>query len=156
MHPRLREMAGAAGYTESDGTLLILSCGAEDTASVLSSVHEPVDTIVSVLTLCTVPSPHQTLRALVLDILAPSGSLLFLEHVRRDRADAAWWQKVLTPAWKRVFDGCCLDRPTDVWVKELVDDNEATPWSEGKIWDPTDWNDSDSLFWLQFGWFVKK
>jgi hypothetical protein len=155
MHPRLREMAAAAGYTESDGTLLILSCGAEDTASILSSVDAPVDTIVSVLTLCTVPAPQETLRALVLEVLTSGGEFLFLEHVRGDRADAVWWQRVLMPFWTRVFDGCCLDRPTDVWAKELVDDNGASAWSEGKIWDPTDW-DKETLFCLQFGRFVKK
>ncbi|KAF7362363.1 Methyltransferase-like protein 7B [Mycena venus] len=158
MHSRIREMATAAGFTESDGTLLILSCGAEDTASALSAVQAPVDTIVSVLTLCTVPSPQKTLRALVLDVLAPGGALLFHEHIRRDRADAAWWQEILTPMWKRVFDGCCLDRPTDVWVKELTDDSGATVWSEGVIWDPNEGKDidQDDLFWLQVGRFVKK
>ncbi|KAJ6497521.1 hypothetical protein C8R45DRAFT_865355 [Mycena sanguinolenta] len=156
MHPRIREMAAAAGFNESDGTLLILSCGAEDTSSILSSVNTPVDTIVSVLTLCTVPFPHQTIRALVFDILAPSGTLLFLEHVRRDSADAAWWQTALTPVWKRVFDGCCLDRPTDIWVKDLKDDEGATPWSEENIWDPKDRNDQDTLFWVEVGQFVKK
>ncbi|KAJ6497517.1 hypothetical protein C8R45DRAFT_1211395 [Mycena sanguinolenta] len=155
MHPRIREMAAAAGFNESDGTLLILSCGAEDTTSILSSVNfTPVDTIVSVLTLCTVSFPPQTIRALVFDILAPGGTLLFLEHVRRDSADAAWWQTVLTPVWKRVFDGCCLDRPTDVWVKDLKDDDGATPWSEENIWDPKD--RKDTLFWIELGQFVKK
>ncbi|KAF8150465.1 hypothetical protein K438DRAFT_1943598 [Mycena galopus ATCC 62051] len=156
MHPRIREMASAAGYTEADGTLLILSCGAEDTASVLSSVHTPVDTIVSVLTLCTVPFPHQTIRALVLDILAPGGAFVFIEHVRRDRADAVWWQTALTPLWKRVFDGCCLNRPTDIWLKELTDDEGATPWTEQTIWDSADRNDEESLFWVEVGYFVKK
>ncbi|KAJ7885172.1 hypothetical protein B0H14DRAFT_3105859 [Mycena olivaceomarginata] len=127
MHSRIRQMASAAGYTESDGTLLILSCGAEDTASILSSVHTPVDTIVSVLTLCTVPFPQQTIRTLVLDILTPNGVLLFIEHVRRDRVDAAW---------------------------QLIDDDGVTPWTKQKIWNPI--NSKESLFWLQVGHFVKK
>ncbi|KAJ7270105.1 hypothetical protein B0H12DRAFT_1044749 [Mycena haematopus] len=155
MHPRIREMASAAGFNESDGTLLILSCGAEDTASILSSAHTPVDTIVSVLTLCTIPFAHQTIHTLVFDVLAPGGTLLFLEHVRRDCADAAWWQTALTPLWKRVFDGCCLDRPTDIWLKELKDDDGVTPWSEGKTWDSTQRAD-DTLFWITMGHFVKK
>ncbi|KAJ6593350.1 S-adenosyl-L-methionine-dependent methyltransferase [Mycena capillaripes] len=156
MHPRLRQTAAAAGYTEADGTLLVLSCGAEDTASILSSIDGPVDTIVSVLTLCTVPAPQQTIRALVLDVLAPGGTLLFFEHVRRDRVDAAWWQTTLTLAWKWVFDGCRLDRPTDVWVKELVDDSGAGTWNEGSTWAPMDSNDEENLFWIQLGRFVKR
>ncbi|KAF7350986.1 Methyltransferase-like protein 7B [Mycena sanguinolenta] len=156
MHPRIREMAAAVGFNEPDGTLLILSCGAEDTASILSSVHAPVDTIVSVLTLCTVPFPHQTIRGLVFDILAPGGTLLFFEHVRNDHADAAWWQTALTPMWKRVFDGCCLDRPTDIWLKDLKGGDGTTPWSEANIWDPRDRNDQKTLFWVEVGQFVKK
>ncbi|KAJ7655688.1 hypothetical protein DFH06DRAFT_481955 [Mycena polygramma] len=155
MHARLREKAIAVGYTESDGSLLILSCGAEDTASILSAVHGPVNTIVSALTLCTVPAPQQTIRALMLDVLAPGGTLLLSEHVRRPRADVAWWQSVMTPMWKIVFDGCCLDRPTDIWVKELVDDSGAGVWSEGETWDPESGNDGESLFCFQLGRFVK-
>ncbi|KAJ7032767.1 hypothetical protein C8F04DRAFT_1040144 [Mycena alexandri] len=157
MHPRIREMAAAAGYTEADGTLLVLSCGAEDAASILSSVHTPVDTIVSVLTLCTVPAPQLTIRTLLLDVLAPGGSLLFLEHVRSHRADVAWWQKVFTPMWKRVFDGCCLDRPTDIWAEELVDESGASVWKEWKIWDlAADDKDEETTFWRRLGRFVKK
>ncbi|KAJ7032763.1 hypothetical protein C8F04DRAFT_1235161 [Mycena alexandri] len=145
MHARIREMAAAAGYTEADGTLLVLSCGAEDAASILSSVHTPVDTIVSVLTLCTVPAPQLTIRTLLLD------------HVRSHRADVAWWQKVFTPMWKRVFDGCCLDRPTDIWAKELVDESGASVWKEWKIWDlAADDKDEETTFWRRLGRFVKK
>ncbi|KAJ7188819.1 S-adenosyl-L-methionine-dependent methyltransferase [Mycena filopes] len=157
MHPRIRAMAAGAGYTEADGSLLILSCGAEDTASILSSLQQtPVDTIVSVLTLCTVPAPQSTLSTLILDVLAPGGTLLFYEHVRNHRADVAWWQWVFTPMWTRVFDGCCLDRPTDVWAAELVDATSGvSAWREFKIWDPADKDDED-MFWLRLGRFVKK
>ncbi|KAJ7736925.1 hypothetical protein B0H16DRAFT_111940 [Mycena metata] len=155
MHPRIRAMAAAAGYTEADGTLLVLSCGAEDATSILSSVHEPVDTIVSVLTLCTIPTPQSTIRTLLLDVLAPSGSLLFLEHVRSHRADVVFWQKIITPMWKRIFDGCCLDRPTDIWVKELVDESGASVWKEGKIWDLADDKDEETTFWRRLGRFLK-
>ncbi|KAJ7496778.1 S-adenosyl-L-methionine-dependent methyltransferase [Mycena latifolia] len=155
MHARIRERAAAAGYNAADGTLEILSCGAEDTASILSSVHTPVDTIISILTLCTVPAPQETLHGLLLDVLAPGGALLFLEHVRSRRADVAWWQKFLSPVWCRVFDGCRLDRPTDLWIKELVDEHGESLWAEGKVWDPADEND-ESWFWRRLGRFIKK
>ncbi|KAJ7189564.1 S-adenosyl-L-methionine-dependent methyltransferase [Mycena pura] len=157
MHARIRAAANAAGFTEANGTLLILSCGAEDTTSILSSLEAPVETIVSVLTLCTVPAPEGTLRSLVLDVLAPGGALLFLEHMRNHRADIAWWEKMWAPVWRMVFDGCHLDRPTDIWVKGLVDDSGVSIWEEGEMWDPTDWeNVEESWFWRQLGRFIKK
>ncbi|KAJ7125240.1 hypothetical protein C8R44DRAFT_669414 [Mycena epipterygia] len=157
MHDRIREMAATVGYTAADGTLQILFCGAEDTAAILSSVGTPVDTVVSVLALCSVPKPHAALRALVRDVMAPGGTLLFLEHVRSRRADVAWWQALCTPVWRKVFDGCCLDRPTDLWIRGLVDEKDGeSVWTQGEVWQSSDENDEDNWFWRQFGRFVKK
>ncbi|KAJ7689767.1 S-adenosyl-L-methionine-dependent methyltransferase [Mycena rosella] len=156
MHARIRERAAAAGYTAADGTLEILSCGAEDTAAILRAVQVPVDTIVSVLTLCSVPAPQATLRALVWDALAPGGTLLFLEHVRSRQADVAWWQALCTPVWSLCLDGCCLDRPTDIWIEGLGDESGESAWAEREIWDPEGWNDRDDWFRRRLGWFVKR
>ncbi|KAK7028310.1 S-adenosyl-L-methionine-dependent methyltransferase [Favolaschia claudopus] len=155
MHTHIREKAQAAGFSEANGTLLILSCGAEDIPSIMSSVHSKADTIVSVLSLCTVPNPQNTLLSLVQDVLAPGGEFLFLEHVLSHRADVAWWQKFWTPIWVYVFDGCRLNRPTHLWVKELVDESGESTWSEGRYWDYPCWPE-EHLFWRQFGRFVKK
>jgi hypothetical protein len=79
MHRHIRASANGAGFTEEDGTLVILSCGAEDVSSILEALgatEPPVDTIVSVLTLCSVPSPERTIRNLVRDILRPGGQFL--------------------------------------------------------------------------------
>ncbi|KAJ7119598.1 S-adenosyl-L-methionine-dependent methyltransferase [Mycena epipterygia] len=156
MQPDIRAKAQAAGFSEADGSLLILSCGAEDIVSIMSAVHVPVDTIISVLTLCTVPAPQQTLRALVEQALVPGGEFLFHEHVLNPRADVAWWQKFWTPVWTHVFDGCNLNRPTTLWIEKLVDDNGESFWAEGSIWDPSDQSDEENLFWRQLGRFVKK
>ncbi|KAJ6491568.1 S-adenosyl-L-methionine-dependent methyltransferase [Mycena vulgaris] len=155
MHAQLRVKAHAAGFSEADGSLLVLTCGAEDPVSILSSTGGKVDTIISALTLCTVPAPQATLRALVQDVLAPGGTLLFYEHVLSPRADVAWWQRFWTPVWRRVFDGCCLDRPTHLWIKELADENGDSLWAEGSVWNPSEW-DEEHLFWRQLGRFVKK
>ncbi|KAJ7117910.1 hypothetical protein C8R43DRAFT_1036872 [Mycena crocata] len=155
MHSYIRQMAEAAGYLEANDSFLILTCGAEDTESIMSSLHAKVDTIISVLTLCTVPGPQHALRALVQDILVPGGELLFYEHVLSHRSDVAWWQKFWTPVWGKVFDGCCLNRPTHLWIKGLLDDNNQSIWSEGNIWNPSD-SDEEHLFWRQLGRFVKK
>ncbi|KAJ7262666.1 hypothetical protein B0H12DRAFT_1104019 [Mycena haematopus] len=156
MHTHIREKAQAAGFTEADGSLLILSCGAEATSSIMSSVeHTKVDTIISILTLCTVPAPKNTLLSLVQDVLISGGEFLFYEHVLSHRADVAWWQKFWAPVWVFVFDGCCLNRPTHLWVKELVDENGDSFWAEGKYWSVADWPE-EHLFWRQIGRFVKK
>ncbi|KAF8147758.1 hypothetical protein K438DRAFT_1688921 [Mycena galopus ATCC 62051] len=156
MHGHIREKAQAAGFSEADGSLLILTCGAEATASIMSSVsNTKVDTIVSVLTLCTVPAPKNTLLSLVQDVLVSGGEFLFYEHVLSHREDVAWWQNFWAPFWVFVFDGCCLNRPTHLWIKELVDDNGESVWAEGKFWGVDGWPE-EQLFWRQIGRFVKK
>ncbi|KAJ7485169.1 hypothetical protein B0H11DRAFT_2279424 [Mycena galericulata] len=156
MHGHLRTRVEAAGFSEADGSFVVLSCGAEDTVTILSCALAKVDTIVSVHTLCTVPSPKTTLHSLVEDVLAPGGELLFYEHVLNPREDVAWWQKFWAPIWRHIFDGCCLDRPTDLWIEEMVDDNGQSLWSEGSIWKASDLVDEETLFWRVLGRFVKK
>lgn len=68
------------------------------------------DTIVCVLVLCTVADPAATLGELR-RLLAPGGSVLFLEHVI-GRGAAARFQRAASPAWARVAGGCRLDRDT--------------------------------------------
>ncbi|KAI0357105.1 hypothetical protein OH77DRAFT_1588519 [Trametes cingulata] len=93
----------------------------------LGSQHT-VDTLVSVLTICSIPEPERTVNALVNDVLKPGGTLLFYEHVLSDRPDVAWWQRFWTPLWSRVFDGCRLDRPTHLWIEKM------DVWAEKRIW----------------------
>jgi len=121
MHEEIRRNANVAGFSEDSGTLLILPYGAEEVALITSALQGPhtVDTMVSVLTLCTVPTPEKTIPALIDQILKPGGVLLYYEHVRNPLEDAAWWQRFWTPIWKVAFDGCCLDRPTDVILERL-------------------------------------
>ncbi|KAF7289359.1 hypothetical protein MIND_01398200 [Mycena indigotica] len=156
MHARLRDRARLAGFDEETGTLAILSCGAEDTKTILSSLEEPVTTIVSVLTLCSVPDPQETIRKLVANVLAPGGTLIMHEHVRSYRRDVAFWQGWLGVLWRMVFDGCNIDRLTDVWVRELVDENGESVWTEGsEVWNPA-MEAGESMLPRRNGRFVKK
>ena len=150
MHSHIRKLAGVKGFTESDGSLLILSCGAEDITLVLAALDEPnsVDTLISILTMCSVPSPEKSLRALVRDVLKPGGTLLFYEHVLSPRNDVAWWQRFWTPVWKVAFDGCRLDRPTHLWVERMG------VWRDGDMWGKNE-EPEESLFWHRVGKFVK-
>ena len=158
MHPRLRSAANAAGFTEADDTLLILSCGAEDTETIMSAVVDDgrttVDTLISIMTLCSVPSPETTASSLVREILKPGGQLLFYEHVLSPRSDVAWWQRFWAPLWSVAMDGCRLDRPTHLWLENLASDEGKSVWNEKNIWGK-EGEDEESLFWHRVGRFIK-
>ncbi|KAF5375948.1 hypothetical protein D9615_008217 [Tricholomella constricta] len=160
MHQHIRAVANEAGFNESDGTLLLLTCGAEDAASIVSSIagdtnQQPVDTLISILTLCTVPTPERTLASIVGNVLKPGGQLLFYEHVLSPKTDVAWWQRFWTPVWSLAFDGCKLDRPTHLWIEELTDDQSESFWSEQATWGK-DGEPEDNLFWHRVGRMVKR
>ncbi|KAF8889420.1 S-adenosyl-L-methionine-dependent methyltransferase [Gymnopilus junonius] len=187
MHDKIRTQANAGGFHESDGTLVILSCGVEDTKTILStlsSAHSPtrspppisasskekdfaqthqelpsIDTIISVLTLCTIPDPQKNMARLVRDVLKPGGQLLIYEHVLSPRQDVAWWQKLWAPIWAVAFDGCRMDRPSDVWVGNLKlggeDGVETSAWRESRMWGK-EGEDPENLFWHSVGRFVKR
>lgn len=153
MHSEIRKSANAAGFMEQDGTLLILGCGAQDTQAILEltanlgQLH-PIDTIVSFLTLCTIPNPEQTMTALVRDVLAAGGTLVFYEHVLSHRHDVAWWQRFWTPIWKIFFDGCRLDRPTHLWIERMGG------WKEEAVWGK-EGESEENIFFHRIGKFVK-
>ena len=70
-----------------------------------------VDTVVATLVLCSVPDPAAVL-AEVRRVLAPGGRLLLLEHVAAPGGRLRRLQRLLTPAWRRIAQGCHLDRDT--------------------------------------------
>ena len=162
MHDHIRSKANESGFHESDGTLIILSFGAEDTQSILSSLSQkPVDTILSVLTLCSVPDPQRTISNLIRDLLKTGGQLLYFEHVLNSQPDVAWWQHFWTPLWALVFDGCRMNRPSDVWIRDLKigggdgnSSDERSAWTEWKIYDNPE-QVEDDIFCHKLGKFVK-
>ena len=162
MHSHLRASANGAGFTEEDGTFVIMSCGAQDAPSILEALgatQPPVDTIVSVLTLCSIPSPERAIRTLVRDVLKPGGVFLFYEHVLSHREDVAWWQRAWAPIWALIFDGCRLDSPAHSLVDGLTlpEDNgaETSAWSERRLWGK-EGESEENVFWHQVGKFVKR
>ncbi|KAJ3502689.1 hypothetical protein NLJ89_g8772 [Agrocybe chaxingu] len=186
MHASIRRHANAAGFYESDSTLLILACGAEDIPSILRAMarvdppasgpqpdsayqpEQPANTIVSFLSLCTVPRPEHTIAGLVRDVLKSGGNFITHEHVLSHRQDVAWWQGFWAPIWALVFDGCRMDRPIDVWVRELVldngiyeerkatgDESPESAWVETKLWQD-EGEMEERLIWHSGGVFTKR
>lgn len=75
------------------------------------------DTVVSTLVMCTT---RDLLRALseVRRVLKPSGELRIYEHVRYDHAFGAFWQDLVTPAWRWLGAGCHPNRDIAGRVRE--------------------------------------
>ncbi|RPD56829.1 hypothetical protein L227DRAFT_578495 [Lentinus tigrinus ALCF2SS1-6] len=151
MHSEIRTLAATKGFSEAAGNLALLPYGAEDIWLVISALggSNTVDSMIAILTICSIPEPERTLEALVRDVLKPGGTFVFYEHVLSHRDDVAWWQRFWTPIWKTAFDGCRLDRPTDVWVQKM------DTWKEASVWNK-EGEEEEHLFWHRVGRFVKK
>ncbi|THU98989.1 hypothetical protein K435DRAFT_777179 [Dendrothele bispora CBS 962.96] len=178
MHSEIRSKASSYGFTESNGNFLLISSSASDISSILfrlstsveneekSRSHSAlgimiedirVDTIITIRSACSFPSPEKTLTRLAKDVLKPGGEFLFVEHVLSERKDVAWWQRFWSPLWE-VFAGCRLDRPTHLWIGEMKDfDGEGRTidmWSEGEAKRPAE-DPEENLLGHRIGRFVK-
>lgn len=69
------------------------------------------DTVVGTLVLCTIPDPEKALKE-IQRVCKPNGQVLFFEHVRVDNRILGSVQDWMTPLWKRLCDGCHLNRNT--------------------------------------------
>jgi SAM-dependent methyltransferase len=70
------------------------------------------DTVISTLVLCSVPDQAAALRE-AHRVLRPGGRYLFMEHVAaKPGTSRRLAQTLMTPFWKLVTDGCCLNRET--------------------------------------------
>jgi ubiquinone/menaquinone biosynthesis C-methylase UbiE len=70
------------------------------------------DTVVSSLVFCSVPRPEVGL-AEIRRVLAPSGTLRMLEHVRSESRLGGWWDDTIQPLWTVVAGGCHPNRRTE-------------------------------------------
>jgi ubiquinone/menaquinone biosynthesis C-methylase UbiE len=69
------------------------------------------DTVVATLVFCTIPNVEKAIKELK-RVCKPDGKILLFEHVKMENAVLSKMQERLTPFWKKVCDGCCLDRET--------------------------------------------
>ena len=75
------------------------------------------DTVVSTLVLCCVSDPRRALSE-ARRVLKPSGKLRLYDHVRYDHAFGAFWQDLMTPAWRWLGAGCHPNRDIAALVRE--------------------------------------
>jgi ubiquinone/menaquinone biosynthesis C-methylase UbiE len=73
------------------------------------------DCVLTTFTLCSIPEPHAALAEMH-RVLRPGGRYVFIEHGRAERPDTARWQDRLNPIWRRIADGCNINRPVDLLV----------------------------------------
>ena len=72
------------------------------------------DVVITSAVFCTVQDPSRAITE-VHRVLKSDGEFRFLEHVRADGL-RGYVQDVVTPLWKRVDNGCHLNRRTDDWI----------------------------------------
>ncbi|KAK4162663.1 S-adenosyl-L-methionine-dependent methyltransferase [Cladorrhinum sp. PSN259] len=122
IHPLLR--AQIAKHNLHD-RYTIVPCGVEDLAT--SGVEkESVDSIMTVLCLCSIPEPEKNIKELY-TYLKPGGRWYVYEHVKVFPDAPRWlaiYQSVLNLVWPQFIGGCEMCRDTPKWLKE------AGPWSE--------------------------
>lgn len=90
---------------------------------------ESLDAIVCTLVLCTIPEPEKAITVF-LKWLKPHGRLLVLEHIKSHRRAGAIAQNLINPLWKKLAEGCQLNRPTDV----LLANSALEPVHEEYFW----------------------
>ncbi|MBW2359383.1 MAG: class I SAM-dependent methyltransferase [Deltaproteobacteria bacterium] len=74
------------------------------------------DCIVTTWTLCSIPDAAAALAEMH-RVLKPGGLYCFIEHGRADAASTARWQDRINPLWRRVCDGCNINRKIDRLVE---------------------------------------
>jgi ubiquinone/menaquinone biosynthesis C-methylase UbiE len=83
----------------------------QSSAEKLPFENDSFDTIIATLVFCTIPNVDDALNEMR-RICKPNGKILLFEHVKMDQPILAKMQIYLTPFWKKICDGCCLDRET--------------------------------------------
>ncbi|SDO10530.1 class I SAM-dependent methyltransferase [Alkalicoccus daliensis] len=88
----------------------------EGIAEALPYPDNSFDTVVNTLVFCTIPEPEKAMKEIVRTV-KPGGTVLFYEHVQpKNEVMRAVFNKA-TPLWKRICDGCHLNRDTETLIR---------------------------------------
>ena len=68
------------------------------------------DTVVSTMTLCSIPDVEHALSE-IHRVLRPGGQFLFMEHGRAPEQKVSRWQDRINPHWMPLAGGCHVNRP---------------------------------------------
>jgi ubiquinone/menaquinone biosynthesis C-methylase UbiE len=90
-------------------------------AEELPFAADTFDTVVATLVFCTITSPEKAILEMK-RVCKSDGNILLFEHVKMQNRFLSSLQNWLTPAWKKICDGCCLNRNT----LGLLKDNEVS------------------------------
>lgn len=77
---------------------------------------ESFNTVIASTVFCTIPDVEQAIREID-RVLQPNGELRFFEHVRSHGLHGQF-QDRFTPLWKRMAEGCHLNRSTERMIAE--------------------------------------
>ncbi|GED32058.1 class I SAM-dependent methyltransferase [Brevibacillus centrosporus] len=99
--------------TQSRVPIEVMLTGAEE----LPFTDNSFDTVVGTLVLCTIPDPQKALEE-IRRVCKPNGQVLLFEHVKVNHPVLGRMQEWMTPVWKRLCDGCHLNRNTLELVKQ--------------------------------------
>ncbi|CAK7245051.1 MAG: hypothetical protein STHCBS139747_006617 [Sporothrix thermara] len=116
-HGELRQRIHDAGM---DNVYEIVPLGIEQVAA--ANIPK-VDCVVTVLCLCSIPSPRENIHA-IYELLKPGGRMYVFEHVcNRKHWSVHLYQKFINLFWPHMIGGCELQRDTGRYIRE------AGPWS---------------------------
>ncbi|KAH7103472.1 hypothetical protein BKA62DRAFT_768877 [Auriculariales sp. MPI-PUGE-AT-0066] len=147
MHIHIRRVAAEVGFSEYDGTLVIMTVFADQIGTVIE--RHSVDTLISVLTLCSIPRAESMLPGLVQYAVKPGGQFLCYEHVNNPIPTMYFLQRLLSPLWSTFMDGCAIGLPCHVWA------DRADDWETRDVFD-MEGQTLDGLFIHKAGRFVRK
>ncbi|NHC41473.1 class I SAM-dependent methyltransferase [Bacillus sp. MM2020_1] len=80
-------------------------------AEELPFAADTFDTVIATLVFCTIPNPEKAILEMK-RVCKSDGKILLFEHVKMQNRFLSSLQDWLTPAWKKICDGCCLNRNT--------------------------------------------
>lgn len=69
------------------------------------------DSVVATLVFCTIPDPIRAMQE-ICRVSRPGAKILLFEHVKMNQKILGHTQEALTPIWRKICDGCHLNRDT--------------------------------------------